>query len=93
VRSTGYATAWAHEPSVDETRARPLLLAQLVHAGPLDDGVRAIAPLCTLAKPVADYVRVMPFSAMFPAEEQGTAHGVSRASRMGRGANARMLAP
>jgi FAD/FMN-containing dehydrogenase len=48
----------------------PLLLALLVHAGPLDDGARAVAPLRALAPPVADFVRAMPFSEMFPAEAQ-----------------------
>ena len=35
----------------------PLLLVQLVHAGPLDEGARAVAPLRALATPVADFVR------------------------------------
>jgi FAD/FMN-containing dehydrogenase len=48
----------------------PLLLALLVHAGPLDDGARAVAPLRALAPPVADFVRAMPFSEMFAAEAQ-----------------------
>jgi FAD/FMN-containing dehydrogenase len=48
----------------------PLLLALLVHAGPLDDAERAVAPLRALATPVADFVRAMPFSEMFPAEAQ-----------------------
>ena len=48
----------------------PLLLALLVHAGPLDDGERSVAPLRALALPVADFVRAMPFSEMFPTEAQ-----------------------
>jgi FAD/FMN-containing dehydrogenase len=47
---------------------KPLLLALLVHAGPLDDGVHAVAPLRALAPPVADFVRPMPFGEMFAAE-------------------------
>jgi FAD/FMN-containing dehydrogenase len=50
----------------------PLLLALLVHAGPLDEGADAIAPLRALAQPVADFVRPMPFAEMFPAETQPT---------------------
>src|SRR5581483_3190689 len=46
----------------------PLLLVLLVHAGPLDEGVRAVAPLRALAPPVADFVRPMPFSELFQAE-------------------------
>ena len=48
----------------------PLLLALLVHAGTVDDGARAVAPLRALAPPVADFVRTMPFREMFPAEAQ-----------------------
>ena len=48
----------------------PLLLAQLVHAGPLDEGARAVAPLRALAPPVADLVRPMRFEEMFAAEER-----------------------
>ena len=53
-----------------ELVGKPLLLAQLVHAGPLDAGEQAVAPLRALAQPVADFVRPMHFSEMFPAEEQ-----------------------
>jgi FAD/FMN-containing dehydrogenase len=49
---------------------RPLILAQLVHAGPLEDGERAVAPLRALAPAVADFVRPMPYAEMFPAEAQ-----------------------
>ncbi len=48
----------------------PLLLVVLVHAGPLDDGVRAVAPFRSLAQPVADFVRPMPYSEMFAAQPQ-----------------------
>jgi FAD/FMN-containing dehydrogenase len=53
-----------------ELVGKPLLLVLLVHAGPLDDGVQAVAPLRALAPPVADFVRAMPFSEMFTAEAQ-----------------------
>ena len=73
-----------------ELVGKPLLLAQLVHAGPLDDGERAVAPLRALAPPVADFVRAMPFSEMFPAEAQARpaarrrAHVLRRHVRRGR---------
>jgi FAD/FMN-containing dehydrogenase len=51
-----------------ELVGEPLLLVLLVHAGPLDDGEQAVAPLRALAPPVADFVRAMPFSEMFTAE-------------------------
>jgi FAD/FMN-containing dehydrogenase len=53
-----------------ERVGNPLLLVLLVHAGPLEDGVRAVAPLRALAPPVADFVRAMPFREMFTAEAQ-----------------------
>jgi FAD/FMN-containing dehydrogenase len=54
-----------------ESVGKPLLLMLLVHAGPLEDGVQAVAPLRALAPPVADFVRAMPFSEMFTGEAQG----------------------
>jgi FAD/FMN-containing dehydrogenase len=48
----------------------PVLLVMLVHAGPLDEGQSAVAPVRALAPPVADFVRAMPFPEMFPAEGQ-----------------------
>jgi FAD/FMN-containing dehydrogenase len=53
-----------------ELLGKPLLLVQLVHAGPLDEGVRAVAPLRALAPAVADFVRPMPFTEVFTAEAQ-----------------------
>jgi FAD/FMN-containing dehydrogenase len=41
-----------------------------VHAGPLEDGAQAVAPLRALAPPVADFVRPLPFNEMFQAEAQ-----------------------
>jgi FAD/FMN-containing dehydrogenase len=54
-----------------ELVGEPLVLAMLVHAGPLDEGASAIAPLRELAAPVADFVQPMPFNEMFtmPAQE------------------------
>jgi FAD/FMN-containing dehydrogenase len=65
-----------------ELVGKPLLLMLLVHAGPLDDGMQAIAPLRALASPVADFVRAMPFSEMFTAEAQDVPPRAARGSRM-----------
>ena len=54
----------------EDAVGRPVILAQLVHAGPLAEGERAVAPLRALAPPIADFVRAMPYRGMFPAEEQ-----------------------
>ena len=51
----------------------PLMLVQLVHAGHLDEGERAVAPFRALATPVADFIRAMPYAEMFPAEAQPVA--------------------
>jgi FAD/FMN-containing dehydrogenase len=53
-----------------EAVGTPLLLVLLVHAGPLDDGERAVAPLRALAPPLADFVRAMPYGEMFAAPPQ-----------------------
>jgi FAD/FMN-containing dehydrogenase len=45
----------------------PLVLAMLVHAGPLEDGAEAVAPFRALATPVADFIRPMPFLELFTA--------------------------
>jgi FAD/FMN-containing dehydrogenase len=53
-----------------ELTGEPLLLAKLVHAGPLEEGEQAVAPLRALAPTVADFVRPMRFGEMFATEEQ-----------------------
>src|SRR5581483_10896884 len=53
-----------------ELVGEPIVLALLVHAGALADGVRAVAPFRALATPVADFVRPMQFNEMFTAPEQ-----------------------
>jgi FAD/FMN-containing dehydrogenase len=53
-----------------ESVGAPLLLVQLVHAGPLDEGAAAVAPFRALATPLADAVRAMPFAEMFAGEPQ-----------------------
>jgi FAD/FMN-containing dehydrogenase len=53
-----------------ELVGRPIVLVQLVHAGPLDEGIRAVAPLRALAQPLADFVRAMPYAEMVAGEEQ-----------------------
>jgi FAD/FMN-containing dehydrogenase len=52
-----------------ESVGEPLVLVLLVHDGPPEDGVEAVAPFRAFAPPVADFVREMPFPEMFPAEE------------------------
>jgi FAD/FMN-containing dehydrogenase len=53
-----------------ELVGKPLVLALLVHAGPLDEGAQAVAPFRALATPVADFVRPLPYEEMFAAPAQ-----------------------
>jgi len=62
----------------EQVVGRPLILAQLVHAGPIEDGARAVAPLRALATPVADFVRPMPYAVMFAAEAPAPQRAVVR---------------
>ncbi len=43
----------------------------LVHAGDLADGERALAPFRTIAEPLADMLRPMPYPEIYPPEEEG----------------------
>jgi FAD binding domain/Berberine and berberine like len=47
------------------------ILAILVHAGPVEDGERVMAPFRALATPITDMVRPMSYPEVFPPEEGG----------------------
>jgi hypothetical protein len=46
-----------------------VVLAMLVHAGPTDDGERAVAPFRGLATPIADLVRPMAYPEVYPPDD------------------------
>jgi FAD/FMN-containing dehydrogenase len=46
-----------------------VIMAMLVHAGDLQAGQRAVAPLRALAAPLADLIRPMPYPQIYPPEE------------------------
>jgi FAD/FMN-containing dehydrogenase len=48
-----------------------VVLGVLCYAGEVDPGQRALAPFRALATPLADLVRPMPYSGMYPPEEEG----------------------
>ncbi len=50
----------------EEWHGKLVLLAMLVHTGPLDEGERAVAPFRALATPLADLVKPMPYSNIYP---------------------------
>jgi FAD/FMN-containing dehydrogenase len=53
-----------------ERHGELVVLALVVHAGPLEAGERAVAPLRALAAPVADLVHPMPYPEIYPPEEE-----------------------
>jgi FAD/FMN-containing dehydrogenase len=53
----------------EEQHGRLVILALLVHAGDLEAGERAVAPLRALAPPIADLVRPMAYPEIYPPEE------------------------
>jgi FAD/FMN-containing dehydrogenase len=53
-----------------EAHGKPLVMAFIAYAGPVEDGQRAIAPFRALAEPIADMVRPMAYAEMYPPEEE-----------------------
>jgi FAD/FMN-containing dehydrogenase len=53
-----------------EHHGKPLVMAFVAYAGPVEDGERAIAPFRALAEPVADMVRPMAYAEMYPPDEE-----------------------
>jgi FAD/FMN-containing dehydrogenase len=63
----------------EELEGEVIVLAMMVHAGPLDEGERAFAPFRALATPIADLVKPMKYQEMFQAEEgEFRPHAVGR---------------
>ena len=54
-----------------EYQGRIIILAMLVHAGSAEAGHRAIAPFRALTTPIADMVRPMAYSQIYPPEGSG----------------------
>jgi FAD/FMN-containing dehydrogenase len=55
----------------EEHHGRPVIMAMMVHAGDLEAGERAVAPLRALATPLADMLRPMPYPEMYTPDEEG----------------------
>jgi FAD/FMN-containing dehydrogenase len=53
----------------EEVHGEVVILAMLVHAGPAEDGEKAIAPFRALATPHADMVREMPYPEIYPPDD------------------------
>jgi FAD/FMN-containing dehydrogenase len=60
----------------DEYHGQIIALAQMVYSGDVEAGERVFAPFRSLATPIADMIRPMPYSEMFP-PENGEFHPVA----------------
>lgn len=49
---------------------KPVILAMLAYAGEVEAGQQAIAPFRTLAAPLADMIQPMPYTQMYPPDEE-----------------------
>jgi FAD/FMN-containing dehydrogenase len=58
-----------------EMHGRLVVAIAMCYAGDLDEGQRVVAPLRNLSTPVADVVGPMPYPAIYPLTEAGTANG------------------
>jgi FAD/FMN-containing dehydrogenase len=54
-----------------EAHGRLIVLAQMAYAGPVEQGERALAPFRSLAEPIADLLRPMPYADIYPPEQEG----------------------
>ena len=64
-----------------EVHGRHIIMALVCYAGSTDAGERAIAPFRTLAQPIADMVKPMPYPEIYPPEEDDY-HPVASARTM-----------
>jgi hypothetical protein len=53
-----------------EAHGQLVIMALLVHAGPVSDGERVLAPFRALATPIADMLKPMPYPEIYPPEEE-----------------------
>jgi FAD/FMN-containing dehydrogenase len=64
-----------------EHHGKLVIMATVVYAGAAQDGERAVAPLRSIAKPIADMIRTMRYPEIFPPEQPGF-HPVAKARTM-----------
>ena len=55
----------------EEHHGKLVIMGMLTYAGDVEAGQKAVAPFRALATPLADLVRPMPYSGMYPPEEPG----------------------
>ena len=54
----------------EEHHGELVVLAMLVHAGPVEDGERVLAPFRALAPPVADLLKAVPYPEIYPPDDE-----------------------
>jgi FAD/FMN-containing dehydrogenase len=54
----------------EEHHGRLVIMALMVHAGPVADGERAVAPFRALAEPIVDMLRPMPYPEMYMPDDE-----------------------
>ena len=54
----------------EEHHGRLVIMAMMVHAGPVADGERAVAPFRTLAEPIVDMLRPMSYPEMYMPDDE-----------------------
>jgi len=65
-----------------EVHGKLIIMAFLVYAGEAGAGERALAPFRALATPLADMLKSMPYSEIYPPEEGGDYHPVAASLTM-----------
>jgi FAD/FMN-containing dehydrogenase len=55
----------------EQAHGKLVIMALMVYAGDTDAGQRALAPFRALGEPVADMLRPMPYTEVYPPEEEG----------------------
>ncbi|MCI0384732.1 FAD-binding oxidoreductase [Streptomyces sp. CNQ085] len=54
----------------EELHGTPIILATLVYAGEGEEAEKALAPFRELATPIADMIRAMPYTGVYPPEDE-----------------------
>ena len=66
----------------EEHHGKLIILAMMVYAGDVANGEQAFAPFRALATPLADMIRPMSYTEMYPPEEDGDYHPVAAGRTM-----------
>jgi FAD/FMN-containing dehydrogenase len=76
-----FITAPPQPPFPPELQGRPVLAVGVAHAGPVDEGMRALEPLKRSAPPALDLAGPMPYLALQTMLDAGVPHGLHNYNR------------